>query len=419
MINKLAVILNGALVGHLAENQGKIAFQYDEKWLRDGFDLSPGSLPFDAKANLAMRPVFDKLHGVFNDSLPDGWGLLLMDRALKKYKGLDKHQVTPLHRLAYMGTRCMGALEYRPEILSAQDDFVVDLSEIARQSEKVLNGETDEVLEALRLSGGSPGGARPKVTVAFDQDFTHCVSGIHDLPTGYSNWIVKFRNDDRNGQGDPADIGKLEMAYAEMAREAGLEVPPTRLLNVKVNRKNESYFSVKRFDRDGSRKIHFLSLAGYAYASHREPCLDYGSGVLAATKKLTRNDQEVAKAFRLMLFNVLAHNKDDHSKNFAYLFDPEEGVWRLSPAFDLTFNHGISNQHTTSINGSGNPGFEDLKKVAKERNVKKWIEILEQVQSAVNRWPEFAEKHGLTKSRVKELDQIFKSISNRCRAGSK
>lgn len=419
MINKLSVILDGALVGHLAENQGKIAFQYDEKWLNKGFDLSPGSLPFDARANLAMRPVFDKLHGVFNDSLPDGWGLLLMDQALKKHKGLEKHQITPLHRLAYMGNRCMGALEYKPGTLPAHGEFLIDLSEMAKQSEKVLDGETDEVLETLRLSGGSPGGARPKVTVAFDEDFSNCVSGIHDLPNGYSHWIVKFRNNDRHGQGDPSDIGKLEMAYSEMAREARLEVPPTRLVDVKLNGKNESYFAVKRFDRDGSRKIHFLSLAGYAYASHREPCLDYGSGVLAATKKLTRNDREVSKAFRLMLFNVLAHNKDDHSKNFAYLFDPEVGVWKMSPAFDLTFNHGMSNQHTTSINGSGNPNFEDLKKIAKERNIKDWTNILDEVQAAVKRWPEFAQKYGLKKKKITEMNQIFNAISSRCCAGSK
>lgn len=163
-----------------------------------------------------------------------------------------------------------------------------------------------------------------------------------------------------------------------------------------------------------SHKIHFLSLAGYAYANHRVPGLDYSSGVLAATKKLTRSDVEVEKAFRLMVFNVLAHNKDDHSKNFAYLFDPADGVWRLAPGYDLTFNTGMANQHTTSINGSGNPTLADIKKVATERKIKNWEAVLDDVRSAVDRWPEFADKHGMAKSRMSEIKRELTRVAKNC-----
>jgi serine/threonine-protein kinase HipA len=414
MISKLHVLCGGKPVGQLAEKQGDIVFQYDAAWLRDGFDLAPGSIPFVEGAMPPSRTVFDGLHGVFNDSLPDGWGLLLMDRALKQYRGLDRAQITPLDRLAYMGHRCMGALEYQPEMLPEQAGQKIDLADIAAQSERVLDGETTEVLETLRICGGSPGGARPKVTVAFSEDMTRCVSGFDGLPAGYVHWIVKFRNNNRHGAGDPVDIGRLEMAYADMARAAKLDLPKTHLVELKVNGKDEAFFAVERFDRVGSDKIHFLSLAGYAYANHRVPGLDYSSGVLAATKKLTRSDVEVEKAFRLMVFNVLAHNKDDHSKNFAYLLNPADGIWHLAPGYDLTFNTGMANQHTTSINGSGNPTLADIKKVATERKIKNWEAVLDDVRSAVDRWPEFADKHGMAKSRMSEIKRELTRVAKNC-----
>jgi serine/threonine-protein kinase HipA len=415
MIPKLRVLCNGKPVGQLAEKGGKIVFQYDSAWLDDGFDLAPDSLEFDGVANHARRMEFQGLHGVFNDSLPDGWGLLLMDRVLKQHHNLERPQITPLDRLAYMGHRCMGALEYLPELLPEQDGKLIDLADIAAQSEKILRGETHDVLEEVRICGGSPGGARPKVTVAFSEDMGSCLSNFGDLPDGYSHWIVKFRNDSRHEDGDPMDIGRLEMAYADMARAAGLQLPKTHLIELTVNKKQEAFFAVQRFDRDVSRKIHFLSLAGYAYANHRVPCLDYSSGVLAATKKITKSDKEVEKAFRLMLFNVLAHNKDDHSKNFAYLLDPNSrGAWHLAPAYDLTFNTGMANHHTTSINGSGNPGFADLKKVATERKVSNWRRVLDDVRGAVARWPEFASNYGMTKTRTKAIQGELNAIDKVC-----
>lgn len=416
MIPKLRVRCQGKSVGQLAEKGGEIRFEYDASWLADGLDLAPGSMEFNAAANTARRLDFQGLHGVFNDSLPDGWGLLLMDRSLKKHLNLDRSQITPLDRLAYLGHRCMGALEYQPELLPEQDGKAIDLADIAAQSEQVMRGETPDILEALRICGGSPGGARPKVTVAFSEDMGTCLSNFGDLPAGHSHWIVKFRNASRYDDGDPEDIGRLEMAYADMARSAGLQLPKTYLLELKVNRKQEAFFAVQRFDRDTNRKIHFLSLAGYAYANHRVPCLDYGSGVLAATKKISKSDKEVEKAFRLMLFNVLAHNKDDHSKNFAYLLDPTaSGAWQLAPAFDLTFSTGMSNQHTTSINGSGNPEFTDLEKVARQWKIKNWLQILDEVRSAIARWPEFASHYGMTKDRIKTVQQVMAGIDSVCR----
>lgn len=412
MTQVLRVICDEATVGRLAiDHRGQPIFQYEQSWLETGFDLSPHTLPFVATANRAMRPTFDGLHGVFNDSLPDGWGLLLMDRAFKQIKGVEHTAITPLDRLAYMGHRCMGALEYKPELLPERESGPIDLALIAAQSEAVLAGDTVSVLEALRICGGSPGGARPKVTVAFSDDMKQCLSGFSTLPTGFTHWIVKFRNGGQYENSDPVGIGTEEYAYAEMARQAGLIMPKTALVEVKTSKGLEKFFAVQRFDRVENTKIHFLSLAGYIYANHREPCLDYQDGVLSAVRKLTASSQEVEKAFRLMVFNILAHNRDDHSKNFAFLRNPSRGAWELAPAFDLTFNQGMRGYHTTSIAGEAlKPSIEHIKAVAERHRIKNWLEILEHVRSAISMWPSIANEFGVEKARAKEIFSALKSV---------
>ena len=413
MIQRLRVFYGQQCVGQLAQNtRGQILFQYEPSWLKEGFNLAPASMPFDGLAHPAARPIFDHLHGVFNDSLPDGWGLLLMDRAFKLYKQLDRAQITPLDRLAYLGDRCMGALTYEPVLWPPIQTPEADLLALAKASMGVIHGEAAQVLESLSVHGGSPGGARPKVTLAFSEDMKHCQSSYADLPETYTHWMVKFR-DDSPVNGEPIDTGRMEMAYAQMARAAGLEFPKTNLLELTVNGNKEAYFAVQRFDRVGSQKIHALSLAGYAYANHRLPSMDYGGGVLPATKKLTLSNAELARAFRLMVFNVLAHNKDDHSKNFAYLMDPVHGSWKLSPAFDLTFNHGMNGQHTTSINGTGQPSFEDIKQVAMSSRIENWRSIFEEVRAAVARWTEFASKYDLGASRTKDIALALQEVDQR------
>ena len=175
MITQLRVMHQELCVGRLVQNRlGQILFQYEPSWLKGGFNLAPASMPFEALAHPAARTTFDNLHGVFNDSLPDGWGLLLMDRALKQHKNLDRAHITPLDRLAYLGSRCMGALAYEPELLPHHDLQAFELADMAKESMSVLSGETDQVLESLRINAGSPGGARPKATVAFSANMQVC-----------------------------------------------------------------------------------------------------------------------------------------------------------------------------------------------------------------------------------------------------
>lgn len=409
MIDALQVLLDGRRVGRLDVTAEKaLVFSYDDRWIKEGFDLAPGRMPFDTLANKAMNvSVFGGLHGVFSDSLPDGWGMLLMDRALKNHLGLTPHQITPLDRLSYIGSRGMGALEYRPETLPEAGSDPVDLADLALQSDLLLHDKTEHVVEQLRIYGGSPGGARPKVTVALSADGRTCLSGFHPLPAGYSHWMVKFR-----GKDDPVDMGRIERAYAEMAARAGLEFPESRLIEVASRKAVDHYFAVKRFDRDGDHKHHCLSLSGYLYADHRLPCLDYARGVIAPAKRIAQSETEALKAFRLMVFNVLAHNKDDHAKNFVFLCDGKK--WRLSPAFDLTFSGGMANEHTTSIAGAGNPCLSHIDKVAKDTGLRHWRPIVDEVRSAVQGWGQIASAYDVsgkaTRSIWKAIGEIDRQV---------
>ena len=383
--SKLDVLASGRRVGGLAKSdRGEIWFEYDPGWIKSGFGLSPMK-QFDLKlgAFKPKDPLFNGLHGVFHDALPDGWGLLLMDRAMKKKLDWDPHQISPLDRLAYIGNRAMGALEFRPAMADMAASSAPSLESLAEDAMLVQEGAATEVLGALYLHGGSPGGARPKVTIAIERDGDRCMSGFGEIPENFDHWIVKFRTQ----KADPDCMGRIELAYARMAAAAKIEMPPTRLISALVRGKKEDFFAVQRFDRVGNSKRHVISLGGMLEISHRTPSIDY-AGLLKAVSFVTKDVTQVAKAFRLMVFNVLAHNKDDHVKNFAFMRG-DKG-WALTPAYDLTFSGGINNQHTTAVCGEGLPTLAALRKIAEDLQLDQWQETVREVHEAVASWAKLA-----------------------------
>lgn len=405
-VERLKVLFGGEWVGTLAlTTRSNIIFEYSASWLKSGFDLAPRSLEFNAHAQVAKDSLFGGLHGVFNDSLPDGWGLLLMDRFLNERCGWSRHQISPLDRLAYIGTRAMGALSYEPDYQKEDIEDRIDLSLMAASVDKVLAGSQDAVISQLRIQGGSPGGARPKVTVALSEKSSVCLSGFKNIPNNYHHWLVKFRS-----QEDPMDMGCAEKTYAEMAALAGVEMPQTALQPIQVDGVDEQFFAVKRFDREGNERLHVITMAGLYYANFRTPCLDY-KDVLAATSGLTKNKKQVERAFRLMAFNVLAHNKDDHAKNFAFIY--RDKGWELSPAYDLTFSAGMGNEHTTAIAGSGNPGLSKLLEVATLFQIAKGAMIIEEVRHAVSQWPSLALNNEVSTSTINEVMRHLNEINTR------
>lgn len=404
---KLKVTSNGRVVGGLARDiHNKIWFEYDGKWLASGFDLSPKTLAFSPEPQLAKDPLFGGLHGVFNDSLPDGWGLLLMDREFKRRFNWTRGDIGGMDRLAYIGPRAMGALEYEPVYEQEPILEEVDLWKLATSVETVLQGNETEILTQLRIQGGSPAGARPKVTVARSKSNPICLSGFEALPVGYGHWIVKFRSKE-----DANDMGCVEKAYAEMAAAAGVLMPETDIVTIGDKKKTEKFFAVRRLDRFGSAgRRHVLSLAGLLYADFRIPCLDYET-VLGATSMLTQDVTETERAFRLMVFNVLAHNKDDHAKNFAFVHG--NGGWRLSPAFDLTFSAGMGGEHTTAIIGHGNPGLDPVLKIGRLFHLAKTEQIIGEVRHAIAQWPQFAKKWKVTAKSALEIQNALAKIDQR------
>jgi serine/threonine-protein kinase HipA len=381
-VKKLEVRLVAApgeehVVGELAETRGRTYFEYSPEFLRNPLWLSPFKLP-PAPGLIEHRDLeFGPLFGLFDDSLPDGWGLLLMDRFLRA-RGSLLSEVSPLDRLAYLGTRTMGALTYHPPSdPSDGDPPMLDLHQLARASESVLRGSSAEVLPQLLRAGGSPGGARPKVLVGvYGQQL---VSGEENLPHGFTHWMIKFA-----GERDAVDAGPMEFAYASMARRAGLSLPPTRLFETDEGGR---YFGVKRFDRDGNQRLHIHTFGNLIHSNFRIPGCDY-SQLLEVTRILTRNHNDVLECYRRMVFNVLAHNRDDHVKNFAFLM-PESGDWELAPAYDLVYTTGPGGEHTMTVAGEGrSPTRAHMLELAAPAGVpnRKAATIIEEVASAVSEW---------------------------------
>ena len=388
-------------VGTLAEDRGRVYFEYAADFLATGLNLSPFRLPFEPGLFEHRDREFGPLPGVFDDSLPDGWGLLLMDRHFRSL-GRNLAEISPLDRLAWLGTRTMGALTYHPPASRDDSDAsVFDLHDLARQSQEILAGSAVDVLPQLLKAGGSPGGARPKVLVGYNPDTGAVISGEDDLPEGFEHWIVKFM-----AKEDSPDAGAVEYAYSLMARQAGIDMPPTRLFETA---KGEHFFGIRRFDRDGNRRYHIHTFGNLIHSNFRIPSADYAD-LLKATSLLTRNHQDVLRAFRRMAFNVLAHNRDDHVKNFAFILDDKNGDWALTPAYDLLFTPGPGGEHTMTIAGEGrNPNRPHMLKLAQQAEISKReaTVIIDEVQAAVGNWTDHAAQAGV---RQTTADQIAQSL---------
>lgn len=380
-------------VGTLAELEHRVYFEYAPGFLANPLPISPIKLPPRRELFEHSEREFAQLFGVFNDSLPDGWGLLLMDREFRKH---GVRNPSPLDRLAYIGTRGMGALTYHPATGGDEDERLrIDLDALARQAERILAGSPEEVLPALRIAGGSPGGARPKVIVGVSETGA-LVSGAAELPAGYRHFLIKFSTHD-----DPPDIGAVEFAYSRMALAAGVAVPEGRLFETSDGGR---YFGAERFDRRGNARLHMHTLGGLLHASHRIPSLDY-EGFLRATLWLTRDQSQAEEGFRRMAFNVFAHNRDDHVKNFSYLTG-RNGEWTLAPAYDLVFSHGPGGQHTMALGGEAErPADGDMLRVADAAEIgrSRAREIIAQVRDAVARWQSFAREVGVSDASNREI----------------
>ncbi len=282
----------------------------------------------------------------------------------------------------------MGALIYEPDRSGIADETERSLDWIAQQSTDVLEGDAEDVLDELLVLNGSSAGARPKALIGFDDTTGRIHYGNVGLPDGYAPWLVKFMN-----SRDGADAGVVEFMYSELARAAGVTISETQLF---LSKRGFGYFAIKRFDRDQGQCFHVHTPSGLLQSDYRIPSLDYRD-LLELTMHLTRDVREWEKMFRLAVFNVLAHNRDDHLKNFSFLMN-EAGEWHLAPAYDLTFSFGPSGEQSTMVMGEGkSPTVEHLRKLGQHAGISsnRVKEIIERTQDTLTKWTQLSESHDL------------------------
>jgi len=327
-------------VGRLALRDRRIYFSYELSFLEQGLEISPFSLPLQVGVKTFDHSLFEGLPGVFNDSLPDGWGRLLLDRFVRS-QGILPSELSPLDRLAMIGSQGLGALVYEPEYDVPFDGGPVDLNLVASQAQEVLEGSSSEFVSRLLALNGSSSGARPKALIGVSENKERILHGKESFTAEYEPWLVKFPNTQ-----DGIDAGAIEYVYALMAKQSGILMPEVHLFSA---HEGPGYFAAKRFDRNGANRLHMHTASGLLHADFRFPSLDY-QDLLNLTSMLTRDVREVEKMYRLAVFNVLAHNRDDHAKNFSFLMDAH-GKWTLSPAYDLTFSSGPGGEQSTMVMG--------------------------------------------------------------------
>jgi serine/threonine-protein kinase HipA len=375
-------------VGELIQEGKGLYFKYDTEFIKMGIELSPFHLPLSDRIYTAPLEPFEGLFGVFSDSLPDGWGRLLLDRTLTA-KGILLQDITPLQRLCYVGLKGMGALRYQPQIeTSFQEKVALELDAIAKEINVVLQGASSLVIDALYQMGGSSGGARPKILVGYHPETEHLIYGEESLPEGYEHWLIKFPSSN-----DRTDSAQIEYAYHNMALAAGIEMYPCKLF---ATESGNVFFGTKRFDRTELGRLHLHSAAGMLNDNFRYSTMDYGH-LMDASFRLEQDVAGQEKILRIAAFNVFAFNRDDHSKNISYLMD-STGTWQLAPAYDLTYSNSSHGMHSTTVAREGaNPGKKQLLELANEFRMKNPATIIEQVTDAVSQWKRFAIEAGVSR----------------------
>jgi serine/threonine-protein kinase HipA len=381
--------------GRVAMDGGLAQLEWSRDVLATRLRVAALHYPPEPGLQAARGRAFDGLQGFLADSLPEGWGRRLMRRRLEKL-GVDLASLSPLDQLALVGRHGRGALVYEPATTPAEDVESLDLDALAAEAAAILAGEEGTLADTLADLAGGSGGARPKVHVGFNAEGKVSV-GEGELPTGFTPWLVKFR-----APNDPEDIGPIEEAYADMAEAAGLVVSEHRLI---PSRHGPGYFATRRFDRtEGGGRLHMVSLAGAVEAPAEPGIVSYDT-FLRATQAITRRKPDVEAAFRRMAFNVLASNRDDHTRQHGYLMDAS-GDWRLAPAYDLTYGPGPGGEHYLDIEGEGrNPTRAHILRLGDRHSLdaKAVAVVEEEVRAAVARWPDLADAAGVTKASAKEI----------------
>jgi serine/threonine-protein kinase HipA len=345
------------------------------------------------------------LPGLIYDSLPDRFGMAVIRRHFAEQ---GEPSPGPLPILSYLGSRTMGALTYEPPEGDAEQNKAVALVDAARSARHLLAHEHSNTLDpALLASGATAGGAMPKILVAMHSDGSKIVTGADQIPQDMEPWLVKLNTTET----DQTSKARLEYAYSKMAADCGLNIPPTRLI---ADEAGVFHYAIRRFDRsetDPNQRLHTQTYASLFHLDLNDPGLDYDD-LLRHTRMLTGSEPEVREQFKRMLFNLLAHNRDDHAKNFTFRLDHKLN-WTVAPAYDLLFSETDLGGNWMSLNGKrGQISRADLQRLAETHSIPKvfFETTLEAIQRTLARWPDYAEAAGLSAGLTATIDRAIKAL---------
>ncbi len=409
------------------EDRGLAGFQYDNKFLSKQWDLSPVKMPVSNGDRVYSFPellpskddtegTFKGLPGMLADSLPDKYGNQLIEKWLAQ-NGRPPNSMNPVEKLCFIGTRGMGALEFEPaHFKPSKQTFAIEVKSLVDIAQKMLSDRMDfkadlsaddqkAMKEILRI-GTSAGGIRPKAVIAFNRKTREVRSGQAKTPKGFEHWIIKLDGVSDTQFGESHGYGRVEYAYYLMARDCGIDIMECDILE----ENSRAHFMTKRFDREGSNaKHHVHTLCGIQHFDYNN-LYAYGYEQLFQTMRLLKlSYKDAEQMFRRMVFNVMATNYDDHTKNFSFLLR-QGGRWELSPAYDVCYSYNPSNQwvsqHTLSINGKHSDiEHVDLMTIARANNIKKGNRIIKEIKDVVSNWEQYAKQVGVRKD-------LMESISN-------
>ena len=429
MVDAAEIKLWGELVGAVRwDAQQQLAtFQYSPTFLKKKWDLAPIKMPIKELSRIFSFPelrkgkndsvdTFKGLPGLLADALPDRYGNQLVNLWLAK-NGRPADSMNPVEQLCFIGTRAMGALEFEPTQITAQKVFDIEISSLVETAHKMLskkgtletnfNENEEQALSEVLKIGTSAGGARPKAVIAYNEKTGAVKSGQTTVPKGFEHWLLKLDGVSDVQFGETHGWGRVEYAYYLMAKDCGINMMECKLLE-----ENErAHFITKRFDRDGNIKHHIQTWCGIQHYDYNN-LYGYSYEQLFQTMRILRLPYpDAEEMFRRMVFNVLATNYDDHTKNFSFRLKQGQS-WELAPAYDICYSYDPTNrwvsQHTISINGKHNEiTIADLMTIAKANNIKKGEAIIKEISEIVFNWSAYAKKANVEKQLTKTIFKTF------------
>ncbi|OGR07561.1 MAG: toxin HipA [Deltaproteobacteria bacterium RIFOXYD12_FULL_50_9] len=422
------ITLWGQSVGAVAwdNEKGLAFFEYDQKFLKEGLNIAPLTMDIANAKDVVFsfpilnRDTFKRLPGLLADVLPDKYGNAIIDAWLAR-QGRDARSFSPVERLCYTGKRGMGALEFAPDTVKGLNKSVsVEIKEITQLAHKIMSRqasldvnlndndpENEEAMRDIIRIGTSAGGARPKAIIAMNKE-GHVLSGQAKAPNGYDYWILKLDGVADLELGEPRNYGRIEYAYHLMAKAAGIKMTECRL----HKENGRAHFLTKRFDRANGDKVHMQTLCGIAHYDFNMAGAYGYEQAFDVMRRLGLDHAQAVQQYKRMVFNVLARNQDDHTKNITFLMD-KEGKWSLSPAYDVTYSHNPkgdwTNQHQMTINGKRDHFIlDDLVGVGKAIKLSNPMLVISEVFDAVVSWPEFADEAGVPKETAENIKKYHR-----------